>query len=69
MTGDAKLRSSAQSSGVTVYGILSIFDMLVDEYKIILPDVGAERLERLYKINNRLPSREVENRVRKWRLL
>ena len=69
LTGDAKLRSSAQSSGVTVCGILRIFDMLVDEYKIIPPDVGAERLEWLYKINNRLPSREIETRIGKWGLL
>ena len=68
LTGDAKLRNSAQKSGVTVWGILRIFDMLVDEFKIIPPRVGAERLERLYQRNNRLPSREIENRVGKWGL-
>lgn len=69
LTGDAKLRSSAQKSGVTVCGILRIFDMLVEEFGIISPNIGAERLELLYKINNRLPSREIESRIRKWRLL
>ena len=34
LTGDAKLRSSAQKSGVTVCGILRIFDMLVEDFKI-----------------------------------
>lgn len=67
LTGDAKLRSSAQKSGVIVYGILRIFDMLVDEFGIIPPSLGAERLELLYKINNRLPSREIESRVIKWK--
>ena len=50
-----------------VYGILRIFDMLVDEFGIIPPSLGAERLELLYKINNRLPSREIESRVIKWK--
>lgn len=71
LTGDAKLRSSAQKSGVTVCGILGlfvrIFDMLVEDFKIIPPEVGAERLELLNKINNRLPSREIETRIKKWR--
>ena len=69
MTGDAKLKSSAQKSGVSVCGILRVFDMLVEDFNIIPPDVGAERLELLYKINNRLPSREIESRIKKWRLL
>lgn len=68
LTGDAKLRSSAQKSGVNVCGILRIFDMLVEDFKIISPDAGAKRLELLYKINNRLPSREIECRIRKWSL-
>ena len=67
LTGDAKLRSSALKSGVTVCGILRVFDMLVEDFGIIPPHVGADRLELLYKINNRLPSREIEHRVRKWR--
>lgn len=67
LTGDAKLRKSAQKSGVTVCGILHVFDLLVEKYNIIPPNTGAERLEQLYKINNRLPSREIENRLKKWR--
>lgn len=67
LTGDNKLRTSAQKSGVEVCGILRVFDMLVDEFAIIPPHLGADKLERLYQINNRLPSREIENRIRKWR--
>ena len=54
---------------MTVCGILRVFDMLVEDFNIIPSDVGAERLELLYKINNRLPSREIESRIKKWRLL
>lgn len=67
MTGDGKLRKSASKSGVEVCGILKIFDMLVEDYQIIPKQNGADMLEKLFKINNRLPSREIENRLNKWR--
>lgn len=67
MTGDGKLRKSASKSGVEVCGILKIFDMLVEDYQIISKQNGADMLEKLFKINNRLPSREIENRLNRWR--
>lgn len=67
LTGDNKLRKSASKSGVGVCGILKIFDMLVDDYQIISKKDGADILEKLFKINNRLPSREIENRLKNWR--
>ena len=67
LTGDGKLRKSASKSGVEVCGILKIFDMLVEDYQIISKQNGADMLEKLFKINNRLPSREIENRLNKWR--
>ena len=67
MTGDGKLRKSASKSGVEVCGILKILDMLVEDYQIISKQNGADMLEKLFKINNRLPSREIENRLNKWR--
>ena len=60
------MRKSASKSGVEVCGILKIFDMLVEDYKIISKQNGAEMLTKLFKINNRLPSREVENRINRW---
>lgn len=41
--------------------------MLVEDYQIIPKQNGADMLEKLFKINNRLPSREIENRLNKWR--
>lgn len=67
LTGDNKLRKSADKAGVNVCGILKVFEMLVDEYKIISKQTGADKLEKLYKINNRLPSREIEDRLNRWR--
>lgn len=67
LTGDGKLRKSASKSGVEVCGILKIFDMLVEDYQIISKQNGADMLEKLFKINNRLPSHEIENRLNKWR--
>lgn len=66
LTGDNKLRKSASKSGVEVYGILKIFDMLVEDYQIISKQNGADMLEKLFKINNRLPSHEISNRINKW---
>lgn len=68
LTGDGKLRKSAGKSGVEVCGMLKIFDMLVDDYQIISKKNGANMLEKLFKINNRLPSREIENRINRWRI-
>ena len=67
MTGDGKLRKTASKSGLEVCGILKIFDMLVEDYQIISKQNGEDMLEKLFKINNRLPSREIENRLNKWR--
>lgn len=66
LTGDAKLRKSAIKSGIEVCGILKIFDMLVEDYQIISKQHGANMLNMLFKINNRLPSREIEKRLNKW---
>lgn len=66
LTGDAKLRKSASHSGVKVCGILKIFDMLVDEHQIIPMEKGAEKLAQLFRINNRLPSQEIRDRISKW---
>lgn len=67
LTGDGKLRKSASKSGVDICGILKVFDMLIEDYHIISGQHGADRLETLFAINNRLPSREIESRLNKWR--
>ena len=51
MTGDAKLKSSAQKSGVSVCGILRVFDMLVEDpktkYLVTAPTTSPENAYRL----------------------
>ncbi len=66
LTGDGKLRSSADADGVNVSGILFVFDRLV-EYKILAQKNAADLLERLTQINMRLPKRECQKRIEHWR--
>lgn len=66
LTGDAKLRKSAEADNVKVSGILYIFDNLV-EYKIITKTEATKLLEKLISINSRLPKGECEKRIQKWK--
>ena len=68
LTGDKKLRSKAESIGVSVRGILYVFDELMSASKID-PSYAAEKLELLSRGNKRLPHAEVEIRLRNWTLL
>ena len=65
LTGDDQLRKQAIKSNVKVKGIIYVFDVLV-EYQIISPQLAAERLSLLYKINQRLPKKELEERITRW---
>lgn len=66
LTGDGKLRKSAEADNVKVSGILYIFDNLV-EYGILEKADAANLLEKLMQINMRLPKSECEKRILKWR--
>lgn len=65
LTGDAKLRKSAEADNVKVSGILYVFDNLV-EYKIIKEKEAANLLENLISMNTRLPKEKCEKRIQKW---
>ena len=65
LTGDGKLRKSAEADNVKVSGILYVFDNLV-EYKIIKEKEAANLLENLISMNSRLPKEECEKRIQKW---
>lgn len=65
LTGDRQLRNRAEERGITVSGILYVFDQLV-EHGLITPPKAAEKLEALFRINPRLPKREIEARLEKW---
>ena len=66
LTGDRQLRNRAEERGITVSGILYVFDLLV-EHGLIPPSEAAQKLETLFRINPRLPKREREVRIEKWR--
>ena len=66
LTGDGKLRKSAEADNVKVSGILYIVDNLV-EYGILEKADAEDLLEKLMQINMRLPKGECEKRILKWR--
>lgn len=66
LTGDKQLRKSAIEAGVSVSGILFVFDILI-EFNIIPKSVAANKLEQLRLINKRLPKREIDERISHWR--
>ncbi len=64
LTGDGKLRSEAIDQGVTVHGSLWVIEQLV-ESQIVTSTIGIEFLEKLKRINDRLPSEEIERMIKK----
>lgn len=66
LTGDRQLRNRAEEKGVKVSGILYVFDQIV-EHGLIPPLEAAQKLKALFNINPRLPKREIEIRIEKWK--
>ena len=64
--GDRQLRNRAEERGIIVSGILYVFDQLV-EHNLIPSYEASQKLEALFKINTRLPKREIEIRLEKWK--
>lgn len=62
ITGDGQLRRKALASDVVVKGILYLFEMFVEE-DIIAPNDAATKLEKLMRINPRLPHSEIRSRI------
>ena len=65
LSGDGKLRKQATANGVSVKGILYIFDQLLLK-KLISFDYAIEKIEELYKINPRLPIDAKDERISNW---
>lgn len=66
LTGDRRLRKSAQDDGIEVRGVLWIMDQLVE--RDVLPKrEAAERLERICAAGSRLPQAECAARLKAWR--
>ena len=65
LSGDGKLRKQATANGVSVKGILYIFDQLLIK-ELISFDYAMEKIEELYKINPRLPIDAKDERISNW---
>ena len=65
LTGDNKLRNTAEKDNVLVSGILYIFDNLV-EYGILEKPIAAKKLSELIDKNPRLPHGECQKRITEW---
>lgn len=66
LTGDGKLKRTAENDSVKVSGILYIFDNLV-EYNIVDKASAATLLQQLMTVNSRLPKQEFEKRIEAWK--
>lgn len=62
LTGDARLRKSAEDGGVRVKGLIYIFDALV-ENKVITVSKAKKKLKEITTRNTRLPRKEIEKRL------
>lgn len=66
LSGDNKLRKYCESKGLKVYGIIWLFDQLV-ELKLLHKPLATAKLEKLLGYNDRLPIEEIMKRLRKWK--
>lgn len=67
LSGDGKLRKQAIANGISVKGILFVFDQLL-LHEIISFELAIAKLEQLYEINPRLPIQSKNERVKSWSL-
>ena len=65
LTGDGKLRKTAKTYEVEVFGILWVFDQLVSR-RLLRQEDARSKLERLHQRNPRLPQKEIERRLSAW---
>lgn len=65
LSGDRKLRKQATANGISVKGILYVFDQLLLN-DLISFDLALEKIEQLYEINPRLPIYSKNERTSNW---
>ena len=65
LSGDGKLRKQALANGITVCGILFIFDQLLLN-NLITFENAIIRIQLLYDINPRLPGHSKDERISRW---
>ena len=66
LTGDKNLRMLAEENKLEVHGIIWLFDLFVRQ-KIVTKKLAVKKLELLMTINKRLPTVELERRIRSWK--
>lgn len=66
LTGDRALRELAETEGIEVHGTLWLLDELVRR-GVITPAEASEGLERMLADGSRLPEKECDLRLRRWR--
>lgn len=65
ISGDSGLRTAAQKRGVTVYGTLWIFDILIGK-GILKPEIAAGKLHQLLNQGRFLPKSACDERLARW---
>jgi len=65
VTGDGKLRKIVQRNMIEVRGIIFILDEILNN-GLINFQTAIEKIELLYKLNNRLPRKELKKRIDLW---
>jgi len=66
LTGDRRLRRTAEAKDIKAHGLLWILDQLMERAALSRPD-AARRLERMLAAGSRLPRAECETRLKAWR--
>ena len=66
LTSDRHLRKAAEQEGVTVRGTLWVLDEMV-RAPLLPRQLAAQALKRMMESGRRLPRRECEKRLDKWR--
>jgi len=66
ITGDRKLRKIVERNEIEVRGIIFILDEILSQ-GLISFDIAIEKIKLLYKINDRLPQKELVKRLELWK--
>lgn len=65
LTGDGKLRKQASKDKIEVRGIIYLFDVFLDQHLISFHE-AIEKIKQLALLNNRLPKKEIDERIEQW---
>lgn len=65
LTGDGKLRKQVSKEGIEVRGIIYVFDELVSQ-NLLEFSSAVEKIKQLSQLNDRLPKKEIEKRIKLW---